>query len=226
MAGTLATQDCQLVAERNDFELQFHAAAKPTSEPGEDRRNVSKQAGDSTARLDKSLDFSTISEFLVGTGGSDKRPADPPKITLDDLIMHPERADNIADDQVRDVLREIAERTSALGTLQSQIMWRLVSLRNISAEGLPPLMNAKKLAEHLAVPEFWIREQARIGELPSIKLGHYVRFRLDDVQRHISRLAGSHVNAGVGADVSVPGSAASMRSRQVQRPGRRPHQHE
>jgi len=32
-AGTLATQDCQLVAERNDLELQFRAAAKPTSEP-------------------------------------------------------------------------------------------------------------------------------------------------------------------------------------------------
>ena len=32
-AGTLATQDCQLVTERNDLELQFCAAAKPTSEP-------------------------------------------------------------------------------------------------------------------------------------------------------------------------------------------------
>jgi len=32
-AGTLATQDCQLVAERNDLELQFRAAAKPISEP-------------------------------------------------------------------------------------------------------------------------------------------------------------------------------------------------
>jgi len=32
-AGTLATQDCQLVAERNDLELQFRATAQPTSEP-------------------------------------------------------------------------------------------------------------------------------------------------------------------------------------------------
>jgi hypothetical protein len=37
-AWTLAMQDCELVAERNDFELQFHAAAKPASEPGEDDR--------------------------------------------------------------------------------------------------------------------------------------------------------------------------------------------
>jgi len=35
--GTLATQDCQLVAERNDLELQFRAAAKPISEPGKKR---------------------------------------------------------------------------------------------------------------------------------------------------------------------------------------------
>jgi len=28
-----ATQDCELVAERNDLELQIRAAAKPTSEP-------------------------------------------------------------------------------------------------------------------------------------------------------------------------------------------------
>ena len=32
-ARTLAMQDCQLVAERNDLELQFRAAAKPASEP-------------------------------------------------------------------------------------------------------------------------------------------------------------------------------------------------
>ena len=33
VVGPPATQDCQLVTERNDLELQFRAAAKPTSEP-------------------------------------------------------------------------------------------------------------------------------------------------------------------------------------------------
>ena len=32
-SGTLATQNCQLVAKRNDLELQLRAVAKPTSEP-------------------------------------------------------------------------------------------------------------------------------------------------------------------------------------------------
>ena len=32
-SATLATQNCQLVAERNNLKLQFRAAAKLTSEP-------------------------------------------------------------------------------------------------------------------------------------------------------------------------------------------------
>jgi hypothetical protein len=36
-AGTQAAQDCELVAQRNDLELQFHAAAKPASESEEKR---------------------------------------------------------------------------------------------------------------------------------------------------------------------------------------------
>jgi hypothetical protein len=32
-AGMLAMQDCKLMVERNDLELQFRSAAKPTSEP-------------------------------------------------------------------------------------------------------------------------------------------------------------------------------------------------
>jgi excisionase family DNA binding protein len=56
----------------------------------------------------------------------------------------------------------------------------------VKSDGFPRLMNAGQLAEHLSLPETWVREQARIGELPSIKLGHYVRFRLEDVKRYIA----------------------------------------
>jgi hypothetical protein len=43
-AWPLATRDGKLVAERNDLELQFHAAAKPDSEPGKDRHGLRKHA--------------------------------------------------------------------------------------------------------------------------------------------------------------------------------------
>jgi excisionase family DNA binding protein len=112
----------------------------------------------------------------------------PPKITLDDLIAHPDNADGLADEQLRDILKQTAERTSALKALESQILWRLLSERNAQtkSDGFPRLLNAGQLAEHLGVPETWVREQARLGQLPSIKLGHYVRFRLDDVKRYLS----------------------------------------
>jgi excisionase family DNA binding protein len=116
--------------------------------------------------------------------------ATPPKITLDDLIAHPNRADALADDQVRDTLKQIAERESALKSLESQILWRLLTERNddVHSDGFPRLLDAKQLAEHLSVPESWVREQARIGALPSVKLGHYVRFRLDDIKEHLSTI--------------------------------------
>ena len=63
----------------------------------------------------------------------------PPKITLDDLIAHPDNADGLADEQVRDILKQIAERTSALKALESQILWRLLSERNAQtkSDGFP-----------------------------------------------------------------------------------------
>jgi hypothetical protein len=113
-----------------------------------------------------------------------------PKITLDDLIAHPARADGLADEQVREILKQVADRESALKSLESQILWRLLTERNesVHSDGFPRLLNAKQLAEHLAVPESWVREQARIGALPSVKLGHYVRFRLDDIKNHLSTI--------------------------------------
>jgi excisionase family DNA binding protein len=116
--------------------------------------------------------------------------ATPPKITLDDLLAYPSRADGLADEQVRDTLKQIAERTATLKALESQILWRLLTERNsnVRSDGFPRLLDAKQLAEHLSIPESWVREQARLGQLPSIKLGHYVRFRLDDIKEHLSTI--------------------------------------
>ena len=47
---------------------QFHAAAKPASEPSKKRRAECEHVRDTTAGQDKSLDFSILSEFSVGTG--------------------------------------------------------------------------------------------------------------------------------------------------------------
>ena len=44
------------------------------------------------------------------------------------------------------------------------------------------LLTAKQVAVLWNVPETWVREQARMGKLPSIRLGHYVRFRRPDIE--------------------------------------------
>jgi hypothetical protein len=67
-ARMLAMQDRHLVTQRDDLEFQFHAAAKPTSEPGEECRDICQHAGDSTAVILKTLDIPALSEFSVDTG--------------------------------------------------------------------------------------------------------------------------------------------------------------
>ena len=46
---------------------------------------------------------------------------------------------NLAGRQVRDILKQIAERTSALQALETQILWRLLAERNsnIDSDGFP-----------------------------------------------------------------------------------------
>ena len=47
------------------------------------------------------------------------------------------------------------------------------------------LLDAKEVAERLGVPETWVRESARSGAMPSVRLGRYVRFDLVDVEAWI-----------------------------------------
>lgn len=39
------------------------------------------------------------------------------------------------------------------------------------------LLVAQEVAEILAVPESWVREQTRNGALPHLQLGRYIRYR-------------------------------------------------
>jgi len=47
------------------------------------------------------------------------------------------------------------------------------------------LLKAKEVAERWEIPISWIRDMARRGELPCVKLGHYTRFNPDDLARFI-----------------------------------------
>ena len=43
------------------------------------------------------------------------------------------------------------------------------------------LLVAGEVAELLAVPESWVREQTRSGALPHLRLGRYVRYRREAI---------------------------------------------
>lgn len=51
----------------------------------------------------------------------------------------------------------------------------------------PGLLNAKAIAEALSLPETWIREKERQGEIPSMRVGRYVRFDLAAVRKALSK---------------------------------------
>jgi excisionase family DNA binding protein len=45
------------------------------------------------------------------------------------------------------------------------------------------LVDASAVAERLGVPKSWVLESARSGAMPCVRLGRYVRFDEDDVDR-------------------------------------------
>jgi excisionase family DNA binding protein len=47
------------------------------------------------------------------------------------------------------------------------------------------LFDAAAIADRLGVPKSWVLESARSGSMPCVRLGRYVRFDLDDVERWI-----------------------------------------
>jgi excisionase family DNA binding protein len=49
----------------------------------------------------------------------------------------------------------------------------------------PALLSAEAAAKLFDVPKTWISEASRRGELPSVRLGHYVRFNLEDLEAFV-----------------------------------------
>jgi excisionase family DNA binding protein len=44
-----------------------------------------------------------------------------------------------------------------------------------------PLLTAEELAAQLKVPVSWVYEQSRQGNIPTVRIGRYIRFRLQEV---------------------------------------------
>ncbi len=62
---------------------------------------------------------------------------------------------------------------------------RLLHRRRVIAEtaGFTPLLDAKAAGRLLGVPHTWLLAQARAGRIPHHRLGHYVRFDINDLRQ-------------------------------------------
>jgi len=52
-----------------------------------------------------------------------------------------------------------------------------------------PLLTADQVAELLAVPVSWVREQTRAGRIPHLRLGRYCRYQLPALQAWLDEQA-------------------------------------
>ena len=51
----------------------------------------------------------------------------------------------------------------------------------------PLLLDTNQTAKLLQVPPSWVASAARRGDIPSVKLGHHVRFRVADIEDFIEQ---------------------------------------
>jgi excisionase family DNA binding protein len=115
-----------------------------------------------------------------------------PPITIEELLADPSRTRGLILESVPELLTQIASRVASLKTLEGALLALMLSQRGTnggSKNAGSALLSAAELAKLFGVPESWVREQARLGNLPSFKLGHYVRFRLEEVERYLAERA-------------------------------------
>jgi excisionase family DNA binding protein len=77
-----------------------------------------------------------------------------------------------------------ATRRGRLGDLRVGAARLLRGRRGIAdRHAFAPLMDAKAAGKLLGVPHTWLLAQARAGRIPHHRLGHYVRFNAEDLER-------------------------------------------
>ena len=58
------------------------------------------------------------------------------------------------------------------------------------------LMTAAEVAELLGVPVSWVYEQSRRGQIPTVTLGRYRRYRRGAIEEWIATIEGRRRNGG------------------------------
>jgi excisionase family DNA binding protein len=70
--------------------------------------------------------------------------------------------------------------------------------RSIQTTTFTPLIDAKAASKLLGVPHTWLLAQARAGQIPHHRLGHYVRFNPDDLANWLTDTRSGPRDSGYG----------------------------
>jgi len=84
-------------------------------------------------------------------------------------------------EQIPSALFLLAARLAAEGNMGNQREYE-----DQSEDRAKILVTATELAERLNLPESWLRNEERLGRIPSIRAGKYVRFNLSEVERSLA----------------------------------------
>jgi hypothetical protein len=87
---------------------------------------------------------------------------------------------------------EIADAIGILASASARLLARMTTPPPAVSE---KLVDAAEMAAILNTPENWVRDRARAGDIPSRRLGHYVRFNPPEVLEAVRRLPRLHDSA-------------------------------
>jgi excisionase family DNA binding protein len=93
-----------------------------------------------------------------------------------------EWANSVRIDQIPGILALLAARLLIEANARNDIPHQ-----GAGGQDLEKLFTAGELAKHLNVPESWVRTEERMGRIPSVRLGKYVRFRVSEVERALAQ---------------------------------------
>ena len=71
-----------------------------------------------------------------------------------------------------------------------------VKAESATVANVASLVDAKAVAAALSLPESWVREKERQGEIPSQRAGRYVRFDLTAVRNALAKTVSGSVGRG------------------------------
>jgi excisionase family DNA binding protein len=108
--------------------------------------------------------------------------------SLDELAADPARATTLPAAALHGLLCRCL-------AVQTAIMRALLAVPTTQTPSPARLVDAAEMADLLGTPENWVRDRARAGHIPFVRLGHYMKFSPREVLEAVRHLPVQHNQA-------------------------------